>query len=194
METVVANSAPLLGVKLDDGSLLSVMDADFPVIEIAPGRLFTLVFINEDGREMTPPISLAGRVVPQWAESLDRPANQGSPQARQRTTPFTAAGFIAVVDPYRLGANSALAHPRASDWRRFCQRTSSLLRFFAYPLGRRKGIEFLWRPRLRSRRSLFSNLLHKARIDRIRCVVPRLPYVSHDRSEIGVALKWCRWH
>jgi hypothetical protein len=61
-ETVVANSAPLLGVKLDDGSILSVMDADFPVITIAPGRLFTLVFINEDGREMTPPSASPGEL------------------------------------------------------------------------------------------------------------------------------------
>lgn len=61
-ETAVATSTPMLGVKLDDGSIMSVMNTNFPAITIAPGRLFTLVFVDEDGREMTPPATSPGEL------------------------------------------------------------------------------------------------------------------------------------
>jgi hypothetical protein len=60
--SAVTTSAPLIGVKLDDGSILSMMNAEFPIIEITPGRLFTLVFLDEDGREMTPPTASPGEL------------------------------------------------------------------------------------------------------------------------------------
>ena len=54
------SAAPSFGVKLVDGSILTAQDPTFPHISLSPGVLFTLVFTDEKGNEITPPTGTPG--------------------------------------------------------------------------------------------------------------------------------------